>query len=132
MSILRDEIITRLEQQIESLQKQLNDSKMFHCPHYLTDGSGNISCDLFYPEQLQSVAQVKSENEQLQKENRELLNVTYEDDKRIVKLQAENEFLRKAIGNTCVIGDVMDMHHLCSTEKKQIKGMTNGILELDS
>lgn len=34
--------------EIEALKSQLNISTMFHCPHFLTDGGGHISCQSDY------------------------------------------------------------------------------------
>lgn len=33
-----------LEEQIEELKYGLNNSQMFHCPHFLTTGGGHIAC----------------------------------------------------------------------------------------
>jgi chromosome segregation ATPase len=38
------QVIEELEKTLEESAAQLDQSKMFHCPHYLTDGSGHITC----------------------------------------------------------------------------------------
>ena len=36
--------VNQLKQEIAELKEQLNNSNNFHCPHYLTNDSGTVSC----------------------------------------------------------------------------------------
>lgn len=42
----KDEEVKKLKEEIESLKVQLNNSKNFHCEHFLTNDSGTISCQV--------------------------------------------------------------------------------------
>lgn len=47
----KEELLT----EIEELKYQLNNSEMFHCPHFLTNDSGGISCHKDFEKQIQEV-----------------------------------------------------------------------------
>jgi hypothetical protein len=38
--------IKELRNKVKELQEQLNNSKNFHCPNYITNRRGYVSCDL--------------------------------------------------------------------------------------
>jgi hypothetical protein len=49
------EVIAEKTLEIEELKYQLNNSQMFHCPHFLTNDSGGISCHKDFENQIQEV-----------------------------------------------------------------------------
>jgi len=49
------DILENMEEEINRLRAELNNSKNFHCPHYLTNDSGGVSCHRDFEKEIASL-----------------------------------------------------------------------------
>ena len=58
------DILENMEEEINRLRAELNNSKNFHCPHYLTNDSGGVSCHRDFEKEIASLKeQLKREQD---------------------------------------------------------------------
>lgn len=52
------DILENMEEEINRLRAELNNSKNFHCPHYLTNDSGGVSCHRDFEKEIASLKEL--------------------------------------------------------------------------
>ena len=61
---LKEDEIASLKDEIASLKYELNNSQMFHCPHFLTTDGGHIACHKNFEKE---IIQIRAQRDLLEK-----------------------------------------------------------------